>query len=162
MPPNLGGMETSPEFAFIAGNIELAIAPVFLIAGIGALLNVLTNRLARVVDRGRALEREIASEPEGEPREMHKAELAGLDTRMVRINRAIMLATLAALLICLVIVLLFTGELVHIDLSDVIAALFIGAMVTLILGLMSFMGEIAISARTLRVTRQYRGKGRGR
>ncbi len=154
-------METGPEFAFIAQTIELAIAPVFLIAGIGALLNVLTNRLARVVDRGRALEREIASEPEGEPREMHKAELAGLDTRMVRINRAIMLATLAALLICVVIVTLFTGEIVHVDLSNVIAILFIGAMLALILGLLSFVGEIAISARSLRVTQQYRRKARG-
>ncbi len=155
-------METGPEFAFIAQNIELAIAPVFLIAGIGALLNVLTSRLARVVDRGRALEAEIASEPEGEPREMHRAELAGLDIRMVRINRAIMLATLAALLICVVIVSLFTAEIVHVDLSTVIAGLFIGAMLALILGLISFMGEIAISAKSLRVTQQYRHKHRSR
>lgn len=153
-------MENSSEFGLIARNIQLAIAPVFLIAGIGALLNVLTNRLARVVDRGRGLEREIASEAEGEPREMHKAELAGLDTRMVRINRAILLATLAALLICVVIVMLFTGEIVQVDLSLVIAALFIGAMLALIFGLVSFMGEIAISARTLRVTQEYRRKGR--
>lgn len=151
-------METGPEFAFIAKNIELAIAPVFLIAGIGALLNVLTNRLARVVDRGRTLEREIASEADGEPREMHIAELTGLDTRMVRINRAIMLATLAALLICVVIVSLFTGEIVHVDLSNVIAVLFIAAMLALIFGLLSFMGEIAISAKSLRVTQQYRRK----
>ena len=39
--------------------IQLSIAPVFLIAGIGTLLNVLTSRLARVVDRGRAIELDL-------------------------------------------------------------------------------------------------------
>lgn len=135
----------------IAHIIDLAVAPVFLIAGIGALLNVLTNRLGRVVDRGRALEAEIASESAGEPRTRHIRELALLDTRMARINRAIALATFAALLVCVVIVALFTGELVTTDLSRVIAGLFILTMAALIGALGFFLGEIAIAARTLRV-----------
>ena len=34
--------------------IQLALAPAFLMTGIGALLNVMTGRLARIIDRGRA------------------------------------------------------------------------------------------------------------
>ena len=140
----------------IAHNIQLAVAPVFLIAGIGALLNVLTNRLARVVDRGRALEKEIAAEDEGELRQKHLTELSALDMRMIRINRAVTLATLAALLICLVVVLLFTGELLTLDLSRVIAGLFICSMGALTFGLISFLSEISIAARTLRVGVEFR------
>ena len=43
--------------ALFTGSIELAVAPVFLLAGIGALLNVMAQRLARVVERVRTLER---------------------------------------------------------------------------------------------------------
>ena len=151
MDPN-----AASDFAAMGRNIQLAIAPVFLIAGVGALLNVLTNRLARVIDRGRILEREIAAEPEGAPRAMHVSELAGLDRRMVRINRAIMLATLAVLLVCVVIVALFTGEMIRADLSVVIASLFIAAMIALILSLIFFLSEIAIAAQAVRVAHAFR------
>jgi len=45
-----------PAISSIAQTIQLAIAPVFLLAGIGSILNVLAGRLARVVDRSRVLE----------------------------------------------------------------------------------------------------------
>ena len=40
----------------IAHVIQLSVAPVFLLSGIGAMLAVMTNRVARVIDRARALE----------------------------------------------------------------------------------------------------------
>ncbi|MDP0947447.1 DUF2721 domain-containing protein, partial [Klebsiella pneumoniae] len=83
------------------------IAPVFTLAGIGALLNVMANRLARVVDRWRTLEAGLAEAGETE-RRLSLDELAVLDRRMARIHRAISASTLAALLICIVIILLFT------------------------------------------------------
>lgn len=135
----------------IAHIIQLSVAPVFLIAGVGALLNVLTSRLARVVDRGRRLEEDISSEPDGEPRQRHLRELKALDRRMHRINLAISLATLAALLVCLVIVTLFAGELVTLDLSRLVAVLFILTMAALIAALVLFLAEISIAIRTLRV-----------
>jgi hypothetical protein len=39
----------------VAHVIQLSVAPVFLISGIGAFLGVMTNRLARAVDRARVL-----------------------------------------------------------------------------------------------------------
>jgi hypothetical protein len=136
----------------IAHIIELAIAPVFLIAGIGALLNVLTNRLGRVVDRGRMLEAALAAgTPEGEARERMAKELRAVDQRMKRIHVALTLSTLAALLNCLVIMFLFMGELFSADLSRIIAALFVATMAALIGALCFFLGEIGIATRTLRV-----------
>ncbi len=146
------------DFASIARTIQLAIAPVFLIAGVGALLNVLTNRLARVVDRGRKVEQELENHTVGPEREIRLKELAVLDTRMVRINRSIMLAVLAILLVCVVIVAIFMGELLRLDFSTLISMLFIAAMLALILALISFMGEIAVATRSLRVSLRYRAK----
>lgn len=133
--------------------IELSVAPVFLIAGIGALLNVMTSRLARVIDRGRRLEEMIESEPESAARTRHLNELRALDKRMKRINFAISLSTLAALLVCVVIMTLFASELVAFDLSRGVAVLFIGAMGALIAALMLFLMEISIAIKTIRVNK---------
>ena len=133
--------------------IQLAVAPVFLIAGIGALLNVMTNRLARVIDRGRALEEMISAEAEGEPRARHLRELRALDRRMRHINYAISLATLAALLVCVVIMALFASELMRVEIARTIAVLFIGTMGALIAALVLFLMEISIAIQTIRVNK---------
>jgi hypothetical protein len=132
--------------------IQLSIAPVFLIAGIGTLLNVLTSRLARVVDRGRAIELDLDSPMgSGQHTNRHLAELRVLDQRMNWIHNAIMLSTMAILLVCLLIVALFSVELIAIDLSRVVAILFIATMASLIGGLISFLIEISYARKSLRV-----------
>ena len=45
----------TPELTILAQIIQLAIAPVFLLAGLGSFLNVCVGRLARIVDRTRQL-----------------------------------------------------------------------------------------------------------
>ncbi|MFY7924911.1 MAG: DUF2721 domain-containing protein [Aquidulcibacter sp.] len=132
--------------------IQLSIAPVFLIAGIGTLLNVLTSRLARVVDRGRAIELDLDSPMgSGQHTNRHLAELRVLDQRMNWIHNAIMLSTMAILLVCLLIVALFSVELIATDLSRVVAILFIATMASLIGGLISFLIEISYARKSLRV-----------
>jgi len=145
-----------PEFLVpddIAHVIQIAIAPVFLLAGIGAFLNVMTNRLGRVVDRWRTLESDLTV-CEGENRRLRVMELAVLDRRMAHSNRAIALSTLAALLVCVVIIFLFTGQLLHIPVTQAVSVLFIAAMSVLVAALLSFLLEIRISSRTLRVARE--------
>lgn len=135
----------------IAHIIQLAVAPVFLIAGIGALLNVLTNRLGRVVDRTRALEVELSIEQPLENHPRWAKELVLLDRRMAWINKAITLSTLAMLLVCLVIVTLFAGQLMSFDLSVLVSVLFILTMAAMIAALGSFLWEIHVAAAMLRV-----------
>lgn len=142
--------------ADIARIIQLAIAPVFTIAGIGAVLNVLTQRLSRVVDRARELEVRTEAETDTQERAEHLVHLIDLDRRMLRINLSITLCTLSALLMCLVIMALFTGELIATDLSDLVAVLFIAAMACLIASLSFFLAEISIALRTLRVSPEFR------
>ena len=144
--------EITPLPSDIAHIIQLAVAPVFTLAGIGALLNVMANRLARVVDRWRALEEGLASEDETS-RRVHHTELGVLDRRMVHIHRAIALCTLAALVICLVIILLFTGQLIAVPVAAAVSILFVVSMSLLVVALISFYIEVTIASHILRVTR---------
>ena len=47
---------SAPEVSQVAQTIQLAVAPIFLLAGVGAFLNVCAGRLSRIVDRARDLE----------------------------------------------------------------------------------------------------------
>jgi hypothetical protein len=149
MPP----LPSAPSL--IAAAIQLSIAPIFLLAGIGALLNVMTSRLSRVVDRARALEAGLDGGESGEERARHLAELRVLDRRMTYANRAITLCSVAALLICCVVALLFVGQILRLPFDLVIAVLFILTMGALVLGLVQFLVEIAVATRQLRVRAIY-------
>ncbi len=88
----------------IAHVIQLAVAPVFLLTGVGAILGVLANRLARVVDRARTLELRRAAAAEGEAAKRLEVQLRTLSLRAKLIGRAITLCTLTALLVASVII----------------------------------------------------------
>lgn len=136
------------EVSDIAHVIQLAVAPVFLLSGIGALLSVLTTRLGRIVDRARRLEDYLAGLDEHLHVPIH-GELRILSRRARLANRAISLCTACALLICAVIGVLFVGAILHLDASLWIALLFIGAMAALILGLVLFLREIFLATASL-------------
>lgn len=131
----------------LAHAIQLAVAPVFLLSGIGAFLGVLTNRLARVVDRSRAL---AAADGPGESPRAAAGELPVLNRRIRAINRAITLCTYSALLVAGVVVALFVGALTPYSLAPAVGVLFVVAMVALIGGLTSFLQEIHIATRQFR------------
>jgi hypothetical protein len=138
----------------IAHIIQLAVAPVFLLAGIGGILNVVATRLARVVDRVRSLERDLpGSDPD--QLEVGMRELAILDRRMGVCHWSIALSTVAALLICLVVMILFITDLVALNFAIPVSLLFIAAMVSLTLGLSLFLFEVTIATRFVRVDEQY-------
>ena len=113
--------------------IQLAIAPVFLLTGVGTNMLVLTNRLARIIDRSRYLEEQLESpEPISTERaEQHKDELSILFRRAKKINRAILLSTSCALLICVVVAGLFIADALNLKLASIIAGTFVLAMVAL-------------------------------
>ena len=146
-------MDTPIPVTQIAHLIQLAIAPVFLLAGIGALLNVVASRLARVVDRARALEGEFHSYDE-EQRARAAAELCLLDRRMKVANYAISACTASALFTCLVVAILFVADLSEFAFGQAVAILFIVTMLLLIAGLVLFLYEIRLAMRSLHVRRE--------
>ena len=147
IPPT---MQTAPPLD-IAHVIQQAVAPVFLLSGVAAMLNVLTSRLARVIDRARQLERDYHDLPTSDERTVMRNRLAILARRSRLINLAITLCTVCALLICLVIVTLFVAALMDVSGSRWIAGLFVIAMLALIGGLLTFLREIFIATASVRI-----------
>lgn len=140
------------NIATVASVIDIAVAPVFLLAGISGLLVVLTNRLGRTIDRARSLQAtETEILPERNRRTVER-ELAALLRRIRLSHTAISLSTLSAILVCLVIVALFLGTLLQVNVSIVVASLFIVCMVILSLAFGAFLLEVLISTRTLKAS----------
>jgi hypothetical protein len=135
----------------IAHLIQVALTPIFLISAIGVTLNVLTSRLARIVDRARAMEDRVLS-MSGLPggRDIH-GQLAILERRAGWINAAITLITVSALFIALVVVMLFVNAFLRWDLSAFIACMFIVSMLALAAALLAFLVEVRIATNTLRI-----------
>lgn len=137
----------------IAHVIQLAIAPVFLLTGIASLLGVLTNRLARIIDRARALEGVIL-DVTGEHKRVIGDDIFTLGKRADHVHRAIALFTGSALLVCLLIAILFLSALFQRDITQFVASLFVLVMVGVIAGLVSFLREIQIAMQSLRIGAQ--------
>jgi hypothetical protein len=130
----------------VAHVIQQAVAPVFLLTGVGAILSVLINRLARVVDRYRKL-----TDATKDEQAAHKTEIDTLSRRARLIHWAISLCTICALFICIVIAALFVGSETGLDPTGAISLLFIAAMVALISGLLCFLREIALATGRIEV-----------
>lgn len=138
------------EVTSIAHVVQLAVAPVFLIAGISGMLGVLTSRLARIVDRGRKLADRLSGAA-AESQAPLEHELAVLSRRARLVHLAIGFCALCALLICTVVVVLFVGAIFTINLSSMVALLFILAMASFISGLLCFLREIHLAITHLRI-----------
>jgi CBS domain containing-hemolysin-like protein len=135
----------------VAHLIQVALTPIFLISAIGVTLNVLTSRLARIVDRARAMENELCRpDYQAAGRDLHAA-LGVLARRARYILAAITLITLSALFIALVVVMLFVNAFAHWDLSAFIAIMFILSMLSLAAALTAFLIEVRIATNTLRI-----------
>ncbi len=138
------------QVAEIADIIQSALGPVFLLAGIGAFLNVCAGRLSRIVDRARQIE-PLLLNSRGSDHDRYLREIRILDRRMALVGRAIWLAVLAAVLICFVVVLLFAGSLVRGHFGTAIAILFILCMILLGSGFAIFLVETQVGSRAVRV-----------
>jgi MFS family permease len=144
-------MDTTPtDVARIAHSIQLSVAPVFLLSGIGVLLGVLTNRLARVVDRARPLEEQHEDADAAAAAELRRR-LRWLARRARLMNVAITLSTVSALLVAIVVALLFGSTFISFNLAAPVAGLFIGAMVALVGALVAFLIEVRIATLTIRI-----------
>ena len=140
----------APQVSDIAHTIQLAVTPVFLLAGIGSFLNVLAGRLGRVVDRSRELEREFTAADHPD-HAMQVAELRVLDRRMQLANQAIFLCTASGVLVCLVVAGLFVTQLANLGFGRTMAVGFVIAMLLLIVGLALFLLEVRVALNSIRV-----------
>ena len=132
----------------ISHIIQLAIAPVFLLTGVGTKLAVLTNRLARIIDRSRVLEDRLSDGAGGSFADA-QSELLTLYRRAHLINRAITLSTCCGLLVCVVIAALFIGDALRLGLATFIAFCFVLGMFSLIGSFVYLLREIFVATQSL-------------
>jgi hypothetical protein len=128
--------------------IQSAVAPVFLLSGVGVTLGVLTGRLARIIDRARYLEEHAG--PLGMHAESTQASLRMLARRAKYTNAAIALCTTSALFVSLVVMALFTSAFVKTSLAETIAILFVAAMICLTGAFGAFLIECRLATQILR------------
>lgn len=133
----------------ITRAIQLAVAPVFLLTAIGTIINALTGRLARAVERRRQLE-DLLPAYEGVTREDMLMELVSIARRIRYTLWAIALAVVSAIFVCLLISFAFVGGFVALDLARIVAGLFIASMVALTICLLFFLREVFVAALNVR------------
>ena len=141
-------MESLLHVASIAQVIQLAVAPVFLLTGVGAMLNVLASRIGRIIDRARVLEAELARTT-ADADDTHRR-LAVLSRRARWINRAIGLCVFSGILVSVVVVSLFMSAAFKIDVALPIAVAFVMALLCLAAALIYFLREVFLATESLR------------
>lgn len=134
--------------------LQTALTPAFLLVALGSLLNLFTGRLARIVDRSRALETRY---PESEPDErvLIVRELHIIERRNAIVSRAILLGVLAALAVCVMIGLLFMMGLVALHLATAVIVTFMIALALMAGALILFAIEVRIATKTVHVREEF-------
>jgi hypothetical protein len=133
-----------PHVNDIARVIQLAVAPVFLLTAVATLINALNIRLGRAIDRRRVLLDQI-TRLSGDALEGVHDELRILFQRVRLVYFAILAAVVGALLVCLVVASAFVGALTGVDISRIVAVLFILSMFAMIACLGILLREVFVA-----------------
>jgi len=138
----------------IAQTIQLALAPVFVLVAIGNIMNLLSARLGRVVDRSRALQG-VHAETEGMAHDQVVREIRLVNRRIQLIGQALRLLVTSGLSIGVTVAVLFLEELVQVDLQQVAAGTFLLAIGLMMWALVLFLRETQAASAALRIPEEY-------
>jgi len=146
------------DINIISEAIKLATAPVFLLTGVGGILNVLGNRLGRVIDRARlvqnliedAMDNQSASSPAR--LERYHQELITLERRKSIINIATAFLVVSAVLIAMTVIELFFTVSVEpgkLYLSNWVAITFVSSFISLVSACILYFAGILYASNTI-------------
>ncbi|MFN3468682.1 MAG: DUF2721 domain-containing protein [Novosphingobium sp.] len=137
----------------IAQTIQLALAPVFVLVAIGNIMNILTTRLGRIVDRSRTLQGQHG-QTTGREHDMVVIELRYVDRRIHLIGRALLLLVISGLAIGVTVASLFVGELTDLETGNLTGLTFSLAIAMLMVALVYLLLETRIAASSLRLPQE--------
>ena len=146
--------EFGPDLAAVISVLQTALTPAFLLVAVGSLLNVLTGRLSRIVDRSRDLQRQYA-DTQGKAHERVVKELRIIEKRMRVVGSSILFAVLSAISVCIMIAVLFLLGLTNSSAAWVAVALFMLALALLSACLFQFVREIRLATYAIYVPEEY-------
>jgi len=124
----------------LAKAIQLSVAPVFLLTAIAGVLGVISNRLARVLDRAREIQGPA----------MDSQDMQLLRWRMGLLSRAIESVTITGVLVSAVVAVTFISAITVVDLAPIVVPLFVVAMLALIAGLLLLLLDTRLASRMMR------------
>jgi len=138
----------------IGQTIQLALAPVFVLVAIGNIMNILSTRLARIVDRSRVLQ-QLHPETDGPEHDAVVREIRLVARRIHLIGRAILLLVSAGLCVGVTVVLLFIEDMAGVDLKPLVSIIFVASLALLIGALLLFLRETREATAALRIPETY-------
>ena len=133
----------------VSHGIQLSVAPVFLLTAVSGMIGAVANRLARIIDRARLLEKSVQAHTDAPEHTKIFKELAELRRRGLLANCSIALLTLCAVSIGLTIIVLFLGETVNFQGLRISIVSFLAGVVFFLLALVFFLVETWIATRVL-------------
>jgi len=148
-PGEMDGMSDVAPSHFLP-VIQLAITPVILLSGVGALMLTLTNRMGRIVDRTRVLAGQVHGAAEGE-RVHFESQLEIMWRRAKLIRSAVMFAGISMLLSCLLVMVIFVDASIHREFGVEMVVFFAASVLSLIAALVAFLRDIVVSLHALHV-----------
>lgn len=137
------------DLSTVSHGIQLAVAPVFLLTAVAAMIGTVAGRLGRIIDRARLVEDRIEAAPAADAMAAAYRELAGLRMRGRLVNVCIALLTFCAILIGLTIVVLFLGETTALQIFRMATLFFLSGVVCFLLALLCFLTETLLATRIL-------------
>jgi len=130
--------------------IALSVAPVFLMASVGALLGVFTGRLSRIINKFETIDAQIVSSYENDKTQQLHRQRSFLEKRADNMNVSIFFCTATGILVAFSIVTIFMSAFFVFDGSLLIAILFILGMLSLVMALLLFLREIILARKFLK------------
>lgn len=128
--------------------IQLSLSPVFLLTGVTGMLGVMTGRLSRIIDRARRL---TEDRDRAELSAHQTTELKSLELRRHCVSVAIAAGTVAALFLCMVIIVLFVDVILNARLHWLVGGLFVGSTIALVIGWAYFLREVYLATHLTRI-----------
>ena len=145
------------DLSTVTHGIQLAVAPVFLLTAVAAMIGTVAGRLARIIDRARILEERIDTVSPDDLMTTAFGELKRLQQRGRLVNISIALLTFCSLLIGLTIVALFLGETTELQIFRLATVSFLSGVVCFLLALLCFLAETLLATRVLKFRRKKAG-----
>ena len=134
-----------------AHGIQLAVAPVFLLTAVAAMIGAVAARLARIIDRARTLEERAQGSADVDFRRRAQVELGELRVRGRLANLCIALLTTCAFLIGITIIVLFVGETTSFRANRTAMGSFLLGVCMFLAALICFLRETLLATRVLDV-----------
>lgn len=131
--------------------LQSSIGPVILISGVGLLLLTLTNRFGRMLDRARQLNQELATGLPADKAAAIRAQIAILIRRASILRLSITLGSLTVLLAAVLMLLLFLGAWLQLELAGLIAAVFCVGLLSLIGSMLAFIYDMNIAMKAVKL-----------